>query len=72
MHNANEGKVACVVAPETADLALDCLHGHPLGREAAVIGEVTAAPAGEVLMRSALGVVRVLDEPSGASLPRIC
>ena len=70
LHVANEGKLLAVVAPADASPALDCMRGHPLGASAAVIGEVTGAREG--LVRGALGGLRVLDEPSGAPLPRLC
>jgi hydrogenase expression/formation protein HypE len=41
---ANEGKFVVVVAEEEAGAALDAMRGHPLGRDAAVIGEVLAEP----------------------------
>jgi hydrogenase expression/formation protein HypE len=72
LHVANEGKLLAVVAAADAERALACLRGHPLGRRAAIIGEVTASGAAEVLVRGALGALRVLDEPTGAPLPRIC
>lgn len=72
LYVANEGKLLAVVAPEAVERALTCLRGHPLGTPAAEIGEVTAAAPPQVLVRNALGVLRVLDEPSGAPLPRIC
>jgi hydrogenase expression/formation protein HypE len=71
LYVANEGKLVAVVAPEDAQRALACLRRHPLGASAAIVGEVTA-DAGEVLVRGSLGALRVLDEPAGAPLPRIC
>ncbi len=71
MHIANEGKLVAVVAAQDAARALACLRTHDLGREAAAIGGLAAGPA-RVLVRGPLGVLRVLDEPSGAPLPRIC
>jgi hydrogenase expression/formation protein HypE len=68
---ANEGKVVVFVGPGDVERALACLRQHPLGREAAVIGTVGDGQAG-VLVRGPLGVLRVLDEPAGALLPRIC
>lgn len=71
LHVANEGKLVAVVAPESVDVALAALRRHPLGARACRIGDVRAG-AGEVLVETALGALRVLDEPSGAPLPRIC
>lgn len=72
LHVANEGKVVAVVGPERSEIALACLRGHPFGRDAALIGEVLAAHRPQVLVATPLGNIRVLDEPTGAPLPRIC
>jgi len=45
---------------------------HPLGREAAIIGEVTGEHRGRVVLRSRIGGSRVVDMISGEQLPRIC
>jgi hydrogenase expression/formation protein HypE len=72
MHVANEGKVVLFVSPTSADAALELLRQHPLGCAAARIGCVTGNSAAEVRIRGPLGAWRLLDEPSGAPLPRIC
>jgi hydrogenase expression/formation protein HypE len=72
LYVANEGKLVVIVAPHNADQALAALHSHPLGVRAAIIGEVAAASHSEVHIRGLLGALRVLDEPTGALLPRIC
>ena len=72
IHIANEGKVVAVVAPAAAAAALAALHRHPLGQRAAIIGEVIASDAPAVLLANRFGQLRILDEPSGAPLPRIC
>ncbi|MCY0884380.1 MAG: hydrogenase expression/formation protein HypE [Firmicutes bacterium] len=69
---ANEGKLLAVVAPEAAARALEVLRAHPLGRDAAIIGEVAAEPAGMVFLRTDIGGTRVLDMLVGDPLPRIC
>ena len=69
---ANEGKMVVVIAPGDEVPTLECLRRHPLGRDAAVIGTVTAGRPPEVRVRSALGALRALDDPRGAPLPRIC
>ena len=69
---ANEGKLLAVVAPERAQAALVALRAHPLGREAAIIGEVRAEPAAMVFLRTDIGGTRVLDMLVGDPLPRIC
>lgn len=72
LHIANEGKFITVIAPENAEEALSFMRAHPLGRGAAIIGHVGAAPSGHVIMKTALGGERVVDLPYGDLLPRIC
>lgn len=69
---ANEGKAVFFVAPEMAEAALAVLHAHPLGREAAIIGAVTAEHKGMLVARTAMGANRVISIPVGEQLPRIC
>jgi hydrogenase expression/formation protein HypE len=69
---ANEGKLLAIVAPEAAKAALEIMRAHPLGRDAALIGEVRAEPPAMVFMRTELGGTRVLDMLVGDPLPRIC
>lgn len=72
LYVANEGKFVAVVAPEEADAALAALRAHPLGAEAAEIGEITAEPAAAVLLRTLFGGSRIVDMLVGDPLPRIC
>ena len=72
LYVANEGKLVAIVAPEGADAALATLQDHAYGREAAIIGQVTAAHGGRVVLRTALGARRVVDMLVGEQLPRIC
>ena len=72
LYAANEGKALIAVAPEAAANALTALHEHPLGREAALIGHVTAAHPGRVVLRTAMGSRRIVEMLAGAQLPRIC
>jgi hydrogenase expression/formation protein HypE len=72
LYVANEGKLLLIAAPKDAKEALACLRQHALGQHAAIIGEVFSATPPQVLVRGPLGALRVLDEPSGAPLPRIC
>lgn len=69
---ANEGKLIAIVAPEVARTALETMRTHPLGRDAALIGEVRPEPAAMVFLRTELGGTRVLDMLVGDPLPRIC
>lgn len=72
LYLANEGKIVCVVPPDQADRALEILKAHPLGRDAARIGEVTDQRPGRVVMQSAFGGRRIVDMLVGDQLPRIC
>ncbi|WP_024562603.1 hydrogenase expression/formation protein HypE [Siccibacter turicensis] len=67
---ANEGKLAIVVARSAAERVLTTLHQHPLGRDAAIIGEVVAQKG--VRLTGLYGVTRTLDLPHAEPLPRIC
>lgn len=69
---ANEGKLLAAVAPEAADAVLSAMRAHPLGRQAAAVGEVRAGNAGTVFIRTQVGGTRPVEYPSGEQLPRIC
>jgi hydrogenase expression/formation protein HypE len=69
---ACEGKFAAVVPEDEADAALAALRAHPLGRDACVVGEIRAEPAGVVALRNGFGGTRILDMLVGDPLPRIC
>ncbi|HEY6007423.1 MAG TPA: hydrogenase expression/formation protein HypE [Geobacteraceae bacterium] len=72
LYVANEGKLLAVVAPGAAQRALELLKAHPLGRDAAVIGEVVADTAGRVELETAVGGRRAVEMLAGEQLPRIC
>jgi hydrogenase expression/formation protein HypE len=72
MHVANEGVLVAIVAPDHADAALAALRGVPGGDEAAAIAEVRTDPPGMVLVETAFGGKRVMDQLVGDPLPRIC
>lgn len=72
LYVANEGRIVVFVAPESAERALAAMIDTPLGREAAIVGEVTADPPGRVLGRTSFGGHRMIDMLVGDPLPRIC
>jgi hydrogenase expression/formation protein HypE len=72
LYIANEGKLVAVVAADKAELAVDELHRHPLGKNAAIIGDILEKPTGKVIMKTIAGGTRILDLPTGELLPRIC
>jgi hydrogenase expression/formation protein HypE len=71
LHVANEGKAVLGVRPEAVADVLAALRAHPLGRDAAVVGTVTAERPGSVVLDTGLGR-RLLAEAEGEPLPRIC
>ena len=72
LYVANEGKLLAFVAAAAAPAVLDAMRATRYGEEAVVIGRVQAAPAGRVLLRTAIGSTRVVDMLAGEMLPRIC
>jgi hydrogenase expression/formation protein HypE len=70
LHVANEGKAIIGVRPAVADAVLAALHDHPLGRLATVIGHVVEGRP-SVVLDTGVGR-RLLVEPEGEPLPRIC
>ncbi len=72
LYVANEGKLVAVCAPGDAEELLAVMRAHPLGREAAIIGEVVADPYGFVQLETAFGGTRIVDWLTGEPLPRIC
>ncbi|RII30326.1 MAG: hydrogenase expression/formation protein HypE [Geobacter sp.] len=69
---ANEGKLLAFVTPEAADSVLAAMKRHPLGKNAAVIGQVEEVPAGRVRMETVIGGMRAVEMLAGEQLPRIC
>ena len=71
LHVANEGKALLGVRPDAAETVLAAIRRHPLGRDAAIVGECTAQRAGAVILDTGFGR-RLVTEPEGEPLPRIC
>jgi hydrogenase expression/formation protein HypE len=72
LYVANEGKLMAVVPANDADRLISAMHDHPLGRNAAIIGEIVDEHRGMVIMRSIIGGDRVVTMLAGEQLPRIC
>ena len=72
LYVANEGKLVAFVPPEKSQAVLDAMRGHKYGREAAIIGRVSAGAPGRAILKTALGTTRVLPMLAGDLLPRIC
>ena len=63
LYGANERKLAAIAPPDDAERALAAMRAHPLGKNAAIIGQITADHTGMVVLRSVVG---------GEQMPRIC
>ena len=72
LYIANEGKLVAICTAEDAEHLLNVMRAHPLGRNAAIIGEVIEDAHCFVQMQTAFGGNRVVDWLSGEQLPRIC
>ena len=68
---ANEGKAVIGVRAASAGKVLAALRAHPLGRDAAIFARAIAERPGSVILDTGLGK-RLLAEPEGELLPRIC
>jgi hydrogenase expression/formation protein HypE len=71
LYLACEGRVVAVVAPDQAPAVLAAWRALPQGRDAALIGKVDKNRR-FVVMETALGGERMLDELENDPLPRIC
>lgn len=72
LYIANEGKLVAIAPAAVAERLLDRMRAHPLGRNAAIIGHVTADNPGVVAARTGIGGTRIIDMMVGEQLPRIC
>jgi hydrogenase expression/formation protein HypE len=68
----NEGKLLCIVPARQAGAVLDAIRQDPNGAAACIIGEVTRANAGRVVMQTRIGGERIVQMLVGEQLPRIC
>ncbi len=69
---ATESKLVAIIAPGSVDAVLAAMRGHPLGRDAALIGEVVEDEHRFVQMTTGFGGGRIVDWLSGEQLSRIC
>ncbi len=72
LYVANEGKLIAICRAEDAQQLLEVMQAHPLGRNAAIIGEVIEDEHGFVQMETRFGGSRIVDWLAGEQLPRIC
>ncbi|MCF6287941.1 MAG: hydrogenase expression/formation protein HypE [Proteobacteria bacterium] len=72
LYLANEGKVIAIVPPAQVTALLQVMQNHPAGVDSAIIGTVSAQPAGRVILQTDFGGNRIVDMLVGEQLPRIC
>jgi len=72
LYVANEGKLLALVPADQSERVLGVITANELGRDAAIIGEVTADSPGKVFMQTRIGGSRIVDMLTGEQLPRIC
>jgi hydrogenase expression/formation protein HypE len=69
---ANEGKIVAVVEKGKGAAALDLIKDCAPADGASVIGAVTGNETAKVTLKTRIGGARIIAEPSGELLPRIC
>ena len=67
---ANEGKVVMGVPANDAEKILTVLRAHKYGSQAAIIGRVVEGKG--VIMETAAGGERFIEQPLGDPVPRVC
>jgi hydrogenase expression/formation protein HypE len=72
LHVANEGRLVAFIAAKDAGRTLQILRRYPVSAGTMMIGTVSDTSVPMVTLKSAIGVSRILDMPSGQQLPRIC
>jgi len=71
---ANEGKMLLFCPADEAEKVLQIMKHDPLGKNAAIIGWVSEENqlTGRAIMKTLIGGERIIDQPSGDLVPRIC
>lgn len=72
LYVANEGKVVIVVDAVSAEKVISVMTEHEFGRQARIIGEITASYPGKAFINTGIGGKRIIDMLAGEQLPRIC
>ncbi|MEM2155332.1 MAG: hydrogenase expression/formation protein HypE [Candidatus Jordarchaeales archaeon] len=67
-----EGKAIIAVRPERAEEVLEKVKATKYGRNASIIGEVRKERPGYVIMETVVGGKRIIEEPYGEPIPRVC
>ena len=69
---ANEGKMILFCSKSDAEKILNVMRKHQYGHHAAIIGRVSKAEQGRVVLKTSIGGERLIDLPTGELVPRIC
>jgi len=72
LYVANEGKLIIIADSGSTDAIVNVLRQNKYGKDASIIGKVTAEHPGRVVLQTLLGASRIIDMLSGELLPRIC
>jgi hydrogenase expression/formation protein HypE len=67
---ANEGKVVMGVSASDAEKILQVLRNHQYGKNAVIVGRVVEGKG--VIMETAAGGERYIEQPLGDPIPRVC
>ena len=69
---ANEGKVIIIASQDVSKKIISLMQKDPYGKDAAIIGKVTEKNKGNVIMKTKIGGMRIIDMLAGDMFPRIC
>ena len=72
LYLANEGRLVAICAPADAEQLLQLMRSHAKGKDAAVIGEVSADARHPLVLQTAWGSNRIVPMLTGEQMPRIC
>ncbi len=72
LYIANEGRLIAILAPENAPRVLAAMRDNKYGTESTIIGRVTSEDREQVLLKTGIGSLRVVNSLAGEMLPRIC
>ena len=72
LYLACEGRLVAICAPEDGEQLLQLMRLHAKGKDAAVIGEVSANARHPLVLQTAWGSNRIVPMLTGEQMPRIC
>ena len=72
LYLANEGKLVACVPKDQAKALIKVMREDSAGKDAVIVGDVSASPEGVVVLSTVFGGDRIVDMLVGEQLPRIC